>query len=121
VAALAAQYPGFTNDTITKLLEYYPDDALIGCPYGTGDGVLPSGLQDKRSLSIGGDLSMHAGVSSARWPLRFHADSNTHISQRRLLAQTMAKTNDVFSYRFDQPPDNATMEIGSAFLLCSSQ
>jgi hypothetical protein len=26
----------------------------------------------------------------------------------------MAKKNDVFSYRFDQPPDNATIEIGGA-------
>jgi hypothetical protein len=26
----------------------------------------------------------------------------------------MSKTHDVFSYRFDQPPDNATVESGSA-------
>jgi hypothetical protein len=26
----------------------------------------------------------------------------------------MAKKNDVFSYRFDQPPDNAPVEIGGA-------
>jgi acetylcholinesterase len=59
---LAAQYPHLTNASIGKILELYPDDPSAGCPYNTGDGILSTGAQDKRALSIWGDITMHAGV-----------------------------------------------------------
>jgi len=46
------------NSSIAKVLELYPDDPLLGCPYGSGDAVLPSGLQDKRSFSIYGCVAL---------------------------------------------------------------
>jgi acetylcholinesterase len=33
--------------------------------------------------------------------------------QRRLMAQTMAKYKPVYTYRFDQPPQNGTIEYGT--------
>ncbi|KAF9022991.1 alpha/beta-hydrolase [Rhodocollybia butyracea] len=84
----------FTNASLTTLLELYPDDPTIGCPYNTGDGLRSSGSQDKRSLSISGDVVMHG--------------------PRRLLASTMANlSQNVFTYRFDQVPDNVTIEDGT--------
>src|ERR1700761_1977975 len=34
--------------SIQKILQLYPDDPSIGVPTNTGDGLLPSGMQDKR-------------------------------------------------------------------------
>ncbi|EIN05256.1 alpha/beta-hydrolase [Punctularia strigosozonata HHB-11173 SS5] len=90
--ALATQYAHLSNDSISKILEYYPDDPSIGCPYNTGDGILSTGTQDKRALSIWGDIYMHAG--------------------RRLLAESVASSHDVYSYHFAQAPDNSTVEYG---------
>ncbi|GAA6061450.1 hypothetical protein JCM10212_005653 [Sporobolomyces blumeae] len=87
-------YPGLTRDTAEKLVSLYPDEPAIGCPYNTGDGVLPTGLQDKRSLSIAGDVVMTA--------------------PRRLLAESAARYSPVYSYRFDSVPQNATINIGTA-------
>ncbi|EIN05225.1 alpha/beta-hydrolase [Punctularia strigosozonata HHB-11173 SS5] len=89
---IARTYPHLTNESISKIMELYPNDPSIGCPYDTGDGVLSSGQQDKRAFSIWGDVVMHAG--------------------RRLLGDSIAKTHDVFSYHFAQIPDNATIEDG---------
>ena len=91
IESLLASYP-LTNESASTILENYPDDPSIGCPFHTGDGLLSTGAQDKRSLAIYGDITMHA--------------------PRRALAETMAKHKDVFSYRFDQIPDNATIETG---------
>ncbi|BGP42947.1 hypothetical protein JCM10449v2_006962 [Rhodotorula kratochvilovae] len=93
-ASLAGRYPTLQNSSIDKILELYPNDPLVGCPYGTGDAVLASGLQDKRSLSIYGDLMMHAG-------------------RRRLAELYSAAGQPVYSYRFDQPAENSTIEIGT--------
>ncbi|EIN05226.1 alpha/beta-hydrolase [Punctularia strigosozonata HHB-11173 SS5] len=92
VDALRSSYPHLTNESITTILQLYPDDPSIGCPYNTSDGILSTGRQDKRSFSIFGDTTMHAG--------------------RRLLAQSIATAHDVFTYHFAQPPDNATIEDG---------
>ena len=91
IESLLASYP-LTNESVSTILENYPDDPSIGCPFHTGDGLLSTGAQDKRSLAIYGDITMHA--------------------PRRALAETMSKHKDVFSYRFDQIPDNATIETG---------
>lgn len=44
---LATRNPKLTNQSINSILALYPDDPFAGCPYGTGDGVVASGLQDK--------------------------------------------------------------------------
>jgi acetylcholinesterase len=62
VNALQGAFPHLTNSSITKLLELYPNDPSVGCPYNTSDGILSTGRQDKRSFSIVGDTAMHAGV-----------------------------------------------------------
>jgi len=36
------------NKTRNRLISLYPNDPEIGGPFGTGDGVASSGLQDKR-------------------------------------------------------------------------
>jgi acetylcholinesterase len=62
VANLARRYPRMKNASIDSILDLYEDDPFHGCPYNTGDGVLATGIQDKRALSIWGDIYMHAGV-----------------------------------------------------------
>ncbi|KAL8278026.1 hypothetical protein RQP46_009658 [Phenoliferia psychrophenolica] len=91
-SALAKSNPALTNHSIESILALYPDDPFVGCPYGTGDGTVTSGLQDKRSFSITGDISM--------------------VGPRRLMAQSAAVKADVFSYRFNQVTQNMSMEIG---------
>ncbi|BGP03029.1 hypothetical protein NBRC10513v2_006754 [Rhodotorula toruloides] len=92
-ANLHLRYPAMTGASVSKLLDLYPNDPLVGCPYNTGDAVLSTGLQDKRSNAIYGDMFMQAG--------------------RRLLAEKMAKYKPVYSYRFDQPAENSTIETGT--------
>ena len=36
------------QDSVQQVLDLYPDDPSQGIPLNTGDGVLPSGFQDKR-------------------------------------------------------------------------
>ncbi|GAA6004486.1 carboxylesterase/lipase family protein [Rhodotorula paludigena] len=94
-AAIAARWPQMQNSTIERLLELYPNDPSVGCPYGTGDGVLPSGTHDKRSNSLWGDVMYHFG--------------------RRWMAQLFAEADQpVFSYRYNQPAENATVLLGTA-------
>ncbi|GAA5873436.1 hypothetical protein JCM8547_005434 [Rhodosporidiobolus lusitaniae] len=93
VGKLAASYPFLSNDTVSALLEAYPDDPSLGSPFNTGDLVLPSGVQQKRYNAMAGDFSMHAG--------------------RRRLAEVYSQAGaPVYSYRFDQPPQNATVLSG---------
>ncbi|GAA5824736.1 hypothetical protein JCM11251_005320 [Rhodosporidiobolus azoricus] len=91
-ADLHEKYPEMTNESVDKLLEAYPNDPRIGSPYNTGDLLVPSGLQDKRSFSIYGDIRFHAG--------------------RRELAELYAPSQPVYSYRYDQPAENATVSQG---------
>ena len=37
-----------TNETMDGLLEVYPDDNALGCPFDTGAGATSTGIQDKR-------------------------------------------------------------------------
>ncbi|GAA6023880.1 hypothetical protein JCM10207_000514 [Rhodosporidiobolus poonsookiae] len=90
---LYGSYPTLSNSTVDTLLSAYPDDPSLGCPFETGDLVLPSGLQDKRAKAMAGDFSMHAG--------------------RRRLSQAMAEKDvPVYSYRFNQPAQNSTVLQG---------
>lgn len=47
-------YPQMSNASVEKLLELYPNDPRVGCPYGTGDGLASTGPLDKVSNSIYG-------------------------------------------------------------------
>ncbi|GAA5873433.1 hypothetical protein JCM8547_005433 [Rhodosporidiobolus lusitaniae] len=92
--ALQTKYPFLDEQEIKPLLDtYYLDDPLVGCPYGTGDMILPSGLQDKRSNSIIGDIEQHA--------------------RTRRFRQKAAKYSPVYSYHWAQPPENATVTGGA--------
>ncbi|GAA5865148.1 hypothetical protein JCM3774_002148 [Rhodotorula dairenensis] len=87
-------YPQMSNSSVDRLLELYPNDPRVGCPYDTGDALGSTGPLDKVSNSIYGDTYMVAG--------------------RRYFAEEMAKYKPVYSYRFNQPPDNATVEVGTS-------
>jgi acetylcholinesterase len=90
---LFKQWPNITTDVVSKILELYPNDPAKGCPYDTGDGVLLSGLQDKRTNSIWTDTNQFA--------------------PRRFLSQTMTKAgNDVYAWRYNQVTQNVTIDIG---------
>ncbi|KAK0202993.1 alpha/beta-hydrolase [Desarmillaria ectypa] len=82
-----------SNATIDKILSLYPNIPSEGCPYDTGEGVLPSGIMDKRSYAIWTD-SIVAGT-------------------RHLLARNSLRS-PTWSYRFHQIPQNGTMEAGVA-------
>lgn len=78
---------------VQKVLQFYPDDPAQGVPVNTGDGILPTGFQDKRSAAFFGDAVM--------------------IGPRRAFAQAMSKSKDVFSYRFNQPPFHFPITVGA--------
>jgi acetylcholinesterase len=83
--ALKMRYPNITDATVNNILELYPDDNELGCPYGTGDGYLATGRQDKRSNAIFGDIIM--------------------VGPERIMKEAMVKKEaDVWAYRFDQTP-----------------
>lgn len=84
----------FNQTQAEKLLTLYPDDPVVGCPYGWGNRTWPeNGLQYKRYSSMAGDITMTA--------------------HRRLLAEQMSKYQpNVFSYRFDEPEVNSSSTIG---------
>ncbi|GAA5837771.1 hypothetical protein JCM3766R1_000579 [Sporobolomyces carnicolor] len=92
INAYSARYPKMLNSSVEHLVSLYSEDPAAGSPYNTGDGVLATGLQDKRSCSIGGDVAM--------------------IAPRRYLAENVAKFAPVYSYRFDTVPQNASIDIG---------
>jgi acetylcholinesterase len=96
-AAISASYPTL-NSSISTLLELYPDNPSLGSPYNQGDTVLPGGLQQKRYNSFAGDVLMHAG-------------------RRRLSEVYAAAGAPVYSYNFNQTPQNATNAAGVRFLL----
>lgn len=92
----AIQYlnPQITNSSLDTILELYVDDNTLGCPYNTGDGYLSTGLQDKRSNAITGDVAM--------------------VGPRRQLAERASKRqSNVYSYRFDQPPTYYALTAGT--------
>ncbi|ORY79761.1 Alpha/Beta hydrolase protein [Leucosporidium creatinivorum] len=98
VAMLFALTP--KNGTIQKYMEVYPNDPAAGAPYNTGEGVLPSGSQDKRSFAIFTDM-VHAATRYA--------------TKRRSAFSSASKSkpaSPVYSYRFAQIPQNGTMTSG---------
>jgi acetylcholinesterase len=89
--AYSTLYP--SNSTLDQFLEVFPDDPSRGSPFGTGDGVLPTGLQDKRINWVYTD-GLHAGI--------------------RYLARAQSKQAPVYKYHFTQVPQNGTIDAGVA-------
>ncbi|KAF9019189.1 alpha/beta-hydrolase [Hymenopellis radicata] len=88
-------------DSATKVLELYPNDPSLGCPYGTGDGGVnftEHGLQYKRSASLAGDIVMHA-------PRRHQCEVMTNWSQI------------AYSYRFNTRPERIPFALTGDILI----
>jgi hypothetical protein len=83
--------------TVTKLLDLYPRDPRLGCPYNTGDVKLSSGTLDKMACSIFGDL--------------------VQIAPARMIASSLtAQGVSVLRYRFNHLPlqsSNVALGIGT--------
>lgn len=80
---------GLDNSTVNKILDLYPDDPALGCPFRTGGETFASqGAQYKRRAALTGDSAIHAGK-------RYIA--NWKVKNSRL---------PIYTYRFDQPPWN---------------
>jgi carboxylesterase type B len=80
---------GLDNNTVSTVMNLYPDDPAFGCPFGTGPERFESqGFQYKRGAAIAGDYFMHAGR-------RFYAHDHTLRSEK-----------PIYTYRFDQAPWN---------------
>jgi len=80
-----------SNATIEKALTVFPNNNTRGCPFGTGDGVISSGLQDKRVNWLYTD-NIHAGA--------------------RYFAQKHSARAPAYSFRFNQVPQNQSIELG---------
>ncbi|OBT51040.1 hypothetical protein VE04_08572 [Pseudogymnoascus sp. 24MN13] len=83
-----------TEPEAQEVLKRYPNDPVVGSPYGWGNRTWPEyGLQFKRFQSMATDITMFA--------------------PRRLLAKQMSKfKSNVYSYRWDAPKYNTTTSIG---------
>ncbi|KAH9221753.1 Alpha/Beta hydrolase protein [Leptodontidium sp. 2 PMI_412] len=88
---------GLDSDTVSRIMELYPDDPAQGCPFNTGTERFASqGYMYKRGAAIVGDEVIHAG---RRFMTKYYASLG---SKRR---------KPVYSYRFDQAPWDNTEEI----------
>lgn len=82
-----------SNATLDRFPEVFPNDNSRGCPFGTGDGVLPTGLQDKRVNWLYTD-GLAAGV--------------------RYLSKQFSSVAPAYKYHFVQVPQNSTIDAGVA-------
>ena len=71
-------FPNIPSSNVTKLLELYPSDPAAGSPFGTGDNFTYT-PEYKRMAALQGDLLF--------------------IAPRRLLTQTLAGKQGVYSFR----------------------
>ncbi|KAK4890533.1 hypothetical protein LTR27_010814 [Elasticomyces elasticus] len=70
------------NETVSTLIDLYPDNPRLGCPYNTGDIPLTPGTLDKKACSIFGDI--------------------VQIGPARMIAQNLAQDGvPVYRYRFN--------------------
>ncbi len=61
-AYLSGLGAGLNNQTIEAIMELYPDDPVVGCPFYTGpERFADQGYQYKRGAAITGDYAIHAG------------------------------------------------------------
>lgn len=88
---------GLSGTTVHSLMQLYPDDPTIGCPFHTGpERFAQWGAQYKRGAAIVGDMSIHAG---RRFTTRYYAELPKH------------RRKPVYSYRFDQIPWNKSLPL----------
>lgn len=91
-ALVAGMGVGLDNDTVSKIMELYPDDPSQGCPFNTGsERFADQGYMYKRGAAIIGDEVIHAG---RRYITQYYSALPPH------------SRNPVYSYRFDQSPWN---------------
>lgn len=77
------------NDTVSTLIDLYPDNPRLGCPYNTGNVPLTPGRFDKKACSIFGDI--------------------VQIGPVRMIAQNLARDGvPVYRYRFNHLPYNTS-------------
>ncbi|KAH8805237.1 Alpha/Beta hydrolase protein [Xylogone sp. PMI_703] len=77
------------SSVVNKVLDLYPDDPALGCPFQTGgETFADQGAQYKRGAAITGDWAIQAG--------------------RRYIAKWKVNNSalPIYTYRFDQPPWN---------------
>uniref|UniRef100_A0A060T877 Carboxylic ester hydrolase n=1 Tax=Blastobotrys adeninivorans TaxID=409370 RepID=A0A060T877_BLAAD len=81
--SVKSEYPYITDDIVENLLQLYPDDPALGCPFNTGDLYSKEtyGLQYKRGNAIAGDLHM--------------------VGPRRRSSRVYSKYSDVYAYNFN--------------------
>ncbi|KAK5682981.1 hypothetical protein LTS10_004509 [Elasticomyces elasticus] len=78
------------NETVSTLIDLYPDNPRLGCPYNTGDIPLTPGKLDKKACSIFGDI--------------------VQIGPARMIAQTLAQDGvPVYRYRFSHLAYNTSI------------
>lgn len=101
-------------------MSVYPNDPAAGAPYSTGDGVLPSGSQDKRWIIrravrlLRALITLSITRSFAIFTDKVHA-ATRYATQRRSAFTSPSKhtsSSPVYSYRFAQIPQNGTMTTG---------
>ncbi|PKS08587.1 hypothetical protein jhhlp_004973 [Lomentospora prolificans] len=77
------------NETVSTLIDLYPDNPRLGCPYNTGDYKFTPGKLDKKACSIFGDI--------------------VQIGPARMIAQSITADGiPVYRYRFNHLVHNAT-------------
>jgi carboxylesterase type B len=70
------------NDTVSTIIDLYPENPRLGCPYNTGDIRLSPGELDKKACSIFGDI--------------------VQIGPARMITQNLARDGvKVYRYRFN--------------------
>jgi hypothetical protein len=108
-----ADYMLLSRNAVDQILDLYPDDPTQGVPLNTGEGVLPTGLQDKRVRLFSAeilDISSSLGLLQSA---AFFGDA-VIIASRRAVAKAFSTKNKVFSYRFNQPAYTVPMTTGGA-------
>ncbi|KAI9148222.1 LOW QUALITY PROTEIN: Lipase 1 [Paramyrothecium foliicola] len=77
------------NKTVSALLELYPTDPRLGCPYNTGYISITNGEFDKLACSVFGDI--------------------VQVGPARMIAQSLASDGvPVYRYRFNHLPWNSS-------------
>jgi carboxylesterase type B len=92
---------------VAKIMELYPDNPVLGCPFGTGleRFVDQGGKQYKRGAALITDEIFHAG---RRFTVKTYA---SRLQQQR---------KPVYSFRFDQTPWNGKEEIMAPVAPCNA-
>jgi carboxylesterase type B len=107
VHKLLSDLPGrshLSNETVSHLMDLYPDDPRQGCPFNTGSARFEeNGWQYKRGAAIIGDLAIHAG--------RCATTTYFTSSPRGGGGGGVRVSKPVYSYRFDQAPWNGVLEL----------